>query len=428
MNQLGYDVLLNGRTNKYESSFFHIYLEGESPLTNSGYKDVSKRDYGSFIHQSTHYIQQITTPYGLKFNKYFTYGLILFRDLIDSKESHSTPIVVNEVVQAAEDFKSELIKKNGSSNFLEGNINDIEIKVEDIALAKLNGTAVNIGVYDFENNRAFEDGFQFGYTCVLESMAHLIQLLINPELSHREVPYQSAQLVCDKIRPDLIEDTKLLISICYTSLFFDNPGHAFFEIIESASLTENGLQLFHRYMVDYSRKFQGETMPNYRMMHIMMDDFIDNLQALLGNDLIYIKNVMENCKYESKKGTSVLLNLLYHEDLNTSESLDKLLDFYGYPAIDADNSDIVVPFDLKTNRPFIETASLLSLELIVLRLKEIDGKKECTRYSICDRITRENNRDLIDECCAEFQWEKQLPCLFSNGLSYWRMSDKNFTS
>lgn len=426
MTQFGYDSLLNGRTNKYESNFFHIYLEGESPLKNFGYKDVSIRDYASFIHEYIHYIQQITTPYGLKYNKYFTNSLLFFREHIESNETLTTPILLEEVNQAAEDFKSELLNKNGSRDFSKGNIDDIEIKEEDITIAKENATAVNVGVYDFVNNRHFEEGFQFGYTCIMESMAHLVQSLINPELFHREIPYQSAQIICDKIRPDLKSDTKLLISICYTSLFSNNPGHAFFEILKSANINESGIDLFRRYMRDYSVTFQEVSMPIYRMMHCLMDEFIKNLQVLLGNDLIYLKEVMSNCKVGSSSGTSILLEIIYNENLLKTESLEKLLDFYGFPAIDSNNSDIVVPCNQETGKPYAETAYLLSLELIVARLKEVDGKKECIRYSICDRITRENNKELIDENCAEFQWNKKLPCLFSAGLSYWRLSGKSF--
>lgn len=425
MSEIGYDSIINGRTNKYESSFFHIYLKGESPITNTGTKDVSKRDYASFVHEYIHYIQDITTPYGIKYSKYFTYHLILFREFIYSNTTLTTPVKLEEAIRAAKDFEAELNDKNGSKNFSQGTISDIEIKPADIASAKINNSAVNIGVYDFVNDRVFEEGFKFGYRCIIESMAHLVQLLINPDLQHAEVPYKSAQLICDKLRPDLINNKKLLISICYTSLFFDNPGHSFFEIIESVKSDDSGVELFERYMQDYSRTFNGEEMPNYRMMHKLMDDFIYNLNALLGNDSVYMKDVIENCKLESSSGKSLLLRFIYNEDLSKIEHFNDLLDFYGIPAIDSANGEVVIPFNPATHRPYVETASLLSLELIAARLSEKEGK-QCIRYTICDRESRVDGRDLIDEHCANLQWNKQLPCIFTSGLLYWRMSNKTF--
>jgi hypothetical protein len=424
MGHLGHDDIISGRTNKYESTFFHIYLKGESPILDNGYKEVSERDYASFIHEYIHYIQQITTPYGIKYSKYFTNNLLLFREFIDSKDTITIPVELKEIIQAEKDFKLELKEKNGSKEFSECNIGDIEISDSDLNLAQANDTAVNIGVYDFENDRIFPDGFQFGYTCVMESMAHLIQSLVNPDLYHGEIPYKSAQLICDKIRPDITEDTRLLIAICYTALFFNNPGHAFFKVLESANKDENGVELYKRYMRDYSRIFNGEEMPNYRMMHILMDDFINNLEKLLGNESTYIKHVIDNCKIESSKGDSFLLNCIYGEDLSKIEILDDILNFYGHPAIDSNDSDIVVPRDHNTNKAYVETGCLLSLELIYTRFMERYGEKECSRYPICDRVSRKNGETLIDECCAGPQWKKQLPCLFTGGLSYWRMAGK----
>lgn len=426
MEHFEYDTHLNGRTNVYNSSFIHISLEGQSPINNSGFKSVPNRDYASFVHEYIHYIQHITTPYGLKYNRYFNNNLILFREFINSNETISLPIVINEMEEPLEQLKKELKDKNGSNEFIEGSISDIEISTLDIESAKINDEAVNIGVYDFTNNRALENGFQFGYTCVIESMAHLIQSLINPELHHNVVPYKSAQLICDKLRPELKHDTKLLISICYTSLYFNNPGLAFFEILNSVNQGENGLHLFHRYMTDYSRNFMGQEMPNYKMMHFLMDDMLAQLQVLVGNDLIYIKNIIENCKVETSKGESTLLNILYSGDLGQNDDLLKLLDYYGIPAIDSNRGDVVIPFNPDTNRPYIETAALVSLGLITKRLKNSSTDKCCPRYPICDKVSRDREKDLIDENCGQNQWDKKKPCLFTIGLSYWNMSSKTY--
>nr|WP_320020820.1 hypothetical protein [uncultured Draconibacterium sp.] len=426
MEHFEYDNGFDSRTNKYNSSFFHIFLEGVSPISNSGFNKVDKIDYASFIHEYIHYIQQITTPYGIKYNRYFNNNLILFREYISSTDVISLPVNLVEDIEPARQLELELREKNGSKDFRSGYISDIEINPIDIQRSKDDDTAVNIGVYDFENDKAFENGFQFGYTCVIESMAHLIQSLVNPELFHDKVPYESAQIICDKIRPDLRNDTKLLISICYIALYFNNPGCAFFDILQSVNKNENGTQLFKRYMRDYPRTFLGEEIPNYRMMHKLMDDFLYGLDVLIGNDLIYIKGIIENCKHESSSGESVLLNIIYSGDLGRNQDLMELLNFYGIPAIDSSDNDIVIPFNPDTNRPYIETASLLSLEIISTRLKQIDNKTVCSRYPKCDKISRNYDKDIIDENCAEFQWKKSKSCLFTMGLSYWRMLEKNY--
>lgn len=418
---------LDERMNSYKCNFFHMFLEGESPIINGGYNKIPLRDYASFIHEYVHYIQQITTPYGLKYSTYFIKNLLIYRESINSSQKEINLPFRLKVNEPTKQIEVELANKNGSESFAKGNINDIEINNNDVKLAKQQQSAVNIGVYDFENDRAFNEGFQFGYWCVIESMAHMVQSLINPELNHRIVPYRTAQLVCSKIRPDLRDDTKLLISICYVSLYFDNPGHAFFEILDSIPQGgEKGVELYKRYMIKYKRRFRNKKMDNHEMMNIIMNEFVIILGALVGNNLIYYKNVLNNCKLESSKGDSLFLRMIYYEDISNIDRLSEIISFYGYPAIDSSkSSDIVVPFDQETERPYLEHSSLISLELLINRFKEKSGNKVCLRFQICNR-NRDN--DIIEEFCAEQQWLKEKTCLFKAGLQYWGWEDKQFNS
>lgn len=401
-----------------------MYLSGDSPIRNGRFVKVGLRDYASFIHEYVHYIQQITTPYGLKYSSYFNNMYLLYRNHVDSKVEVILPICMDGVVEPMKQMEKELGDKNGSRFFSKGNVDDIEIKEQDINLAKKEDTAVNIGVYDFENDRAFEEGFGFGYWCVIESMAHLVQSLVNPELYHATVPYDSARLVCTKVRPDLADDTRLLISVCYISLFFNNPGSAFFEILMSVPQKgENGVDLFKRYMRNYSRVFQGQEMHNYRMMYIMMDDFVHRLEALIGTEMMYYNRVFENCKMESSIGDSLFLNMVYYEDFKDVRCINDLLNFYGYPAIDSLHEDIVVPIDPSTLRPYKETASLVSLELLIDRFEGNSEKKKCLRFSKCNRDRRNN---IIELHCVSKQWLKTKDCLFKSGLHYFQWENKKF--
>lgn len=424
MSNTDYDSLIQGRTNKYEIRFFHMYLIGDSPVRNGELKLVSKRDYASFIHEYIHYLQQITTPYGLKTNWYFLNSLLLYRGYVDSNTTLSLP-VPDEANEAEAEFRKELHAKAGNNSYQDAIVDAVNVDLSDIETARINDTAVNIGVYDFTLQRALNNGFNFGYACVMESMAHLVQSLFNSELYHSEVPYQAAQLICNEIRPDISENKKLLISICYISLFFDNPGVAFFDILLSVDQNEHGISLFRKYMTQYSRTFKGVQMTHAKMMEILMDNFIERLEVLLGYRPVHLEKVIDNCKYEAMVGDSTLLRFIYERDLSKLADLDELLNFYSYPAIDSGDNDLVVPLG-RNGKPLTETGVLLSLELIHARLKEENGEKECIRFPICNRLSRSKNIDLIDENCAETQWNKRIPCLFTGGVNYWKLADKKF--
>jgi hypothetical protein len=198
MELFEYDNHLDEKVNSYKCNFFHMYLKGDSPINNSGFfNKISVRDYASFIHEYIHYIQQITTPYGIKYSSYFNNKYLLYREFINSQEKIELPIKLEEVIEPANEMERELGSKNGSKFFNKGRLDDIEISVQDIRTAREKDAAVNIDVYDFVNERIFNNGFDFGYWCVIESMAHMVQSLVNPELYHPKIPYESAQLICN---------------------------------------------------------------------------------------------------------------------------------------------------------------------------------------------------------------------------------------
>lgn len=87
MELFEYDNHFEERINSYKCNFFHMNLEGKTSINNGGtFNKISLRDYASFIHEYVHYIQQITTPYGLKHSSYFNNKYLLYREFINSQE------------------------------------------------------------------------------------------------------------------------------------------------------------------------------------------------------------------------------------------------------------------------------------------------------------------------------------------------------
>ena len=80
---------------------------------------------------------------------------------------------------------------------------DVEIDRREIRIAEKEKKAIKIGVYDYTEDEVYEDGFNFGYYCIIESMAHLIQRKIWPEVEHNQIPYKSAEIICKYWYPEI---------------------------------------------------------------------------------------------------------------------------------------------------------------------------------------------------------------------------------
>lgn len=421
MELFEYEDIFDEVVNSYECNFFHMKVDSID-LKNMDFAKMSPRDLGIFIHEYVHYLQQITAPFGLAYSIFFIKEFLFCRDFINRSNPVVLPIKIDEQFDHVKLTENNLRKINGSTHYNKSAVDEIFIKTEDIIKAKEERTAVNIGVRDIELHRTMDKGFDFGYNCIIESMAHMIQSFINPDLRHNKVPYVSAQIVCQVYCPEIAHDTKLLISICYSAIFFDNPGVAFFTMVDFARKNPdmNGQQIFKIFMTDFSRKYKGVEMPAYRMMHSIIDDFIMYLQAVIGTELVYYKKVLNNCKLEASSGESKLLDIIYNGDISKQEDIEKLISFYGIPCID---SSAIEPF-IPGEKVYLETATLISFELLIKRFKEKDNSKKCVRFERCNKFPRVEQK--TSEECLFNQWQKTEKCLFTNGLRYWEWDKKEF--
>lgn len=414
------------KTSKYETNHFHMILDGNFELPIDTMKN---EDYATFIHEYTHYLQHITTPFGVKICTMYNKMFILYRDYFTTNDTIHLPLELwkehNGLIKFIKYFTAVKGDKNCSLS-----IDEVEVSINKIEEARNNRTAVDIGIYDFKNGKAEVVGFKFGYTCIIESMAHLIQSFINNDTHHPDIAYHSVELTCKNIYKEVSEDKKMMISICLCSLMFDNPGVAFFDVIKISKENRDldGLQLYQKMMRDFSVSYKEKKMPMYRLFHEFIDDFKESLSAAIGTELDYYSLVVEHCKKEASAGTSILLDILYNGDIAKKESFSEILsNMYGYPFIEASNTHIMPQKpNSNTNSLYLETAAILGLEVI---LKRVMTKKNsvCSWYEICKKGVYDPLVDCkVTEDCANRQWKKIEDCFMTKSLEYYQIRHKTY--
>lgn len=174
MSLLSLDIL-EGKTSKYETNHIHMIVDGDIsfPVTN-----MNDKQYGTFFHEYIHYLQHFTTMFGVKICTMYNKMFILYVDYLKHNKTVKLPLELWKEDQGLMNFISFFNDIKGDRN-CPHHIDEVEISPIEISLAKSNRCAVQIGLYDFENDIALENGFKFGYTCIIESMAHLIQSLVS---------------------------------------------------------------------------------------------------------------------------------------------------------------------------------------------------------------------------------------------------------
>lgn len=417
--------ILEGRISKYETNHIHMVVDGDItfPVT-----DMDNQQYGTFFHEYVHYIQHMTTLFGVKICAIYNKMFILYRDYIVKNETIKLPLELWKGHKGLMDFIDFFNAVKGSKT-CDYNVDAIEISDKEILDARKKKKAVKIGIYDFENELAIENGFHFGYMCIIESMAHLIQSFINDELYHPTVPYCTVELICKSIDSDISNDKKMMISLCFCSLMFNNPGVAFFDLVELSKKNPllNGYELYVKILKDNAVTYMGKEMPMYRVLCLFLDDLKESISIALGCELDYYKEVIENCKNEIKSGNCVLLDILYHADISDKKLFSSVFEkVYGYPFIEANNLT-VMPMNKseKPLKPYIETASMIGLELIYKRMKSYSDKTRCEWFRICSKALYTPDDKTSEECLCN-QWQKEERCLMTEALRYFKIKDKEY--
>lgn len=416
MEFFDYDYL-NGGISKYDTNHIHMYVDGaiEDPLSNSTNVNI-----GKLIHEYVHYWQHITTLFGLNICTAFAKLSILFRDFCHGKEEIKLPINLLDIAEPIRSF-IEYFNRVKGDKYARCEVDDIEICIQNIAQARKEKTAVKIGAYDYKNKVALDVAFNFGYTCVIETMAHMIQIRVNPEVEHDVVPYLSGIKLYEYITGRKVasqQEEDLLITLCYGALQHDNPGVAFIEgafVIKDEDISDWN-DLYHRIM-NNEIIIKGNKITFKQSLVDFLNEYEKYLQESIGTKLMYYNKVLENIKIEIANDKHLFLDMVFNGEISNPVLIqERLMDYYGYPFIEAHNIHIFPPV--------IDSATLRGLEILMIRFKNSSPNTTCPWYAVC-RMKEENEQTVTIEC-RENQWDKVEKCLFTEALRYFGLSDKKF--
>lgn len=428
-----FDFLDNGDVRgRCETNFFHIVINAELPSVN--FSDYTPKIKGTYIHEYCHYIQFVSTIFGIThgflWNTYFS----KCREHFEGNNSITIPlnILENDPVLKRQIDKFRSLK--GTDTNFDVDIQRIELDEGEVAVAKANNTGVVLKAY---GRNGEERSFHFGYLCIIESMANLVQSFFDDiEGQHPAIPYHSVQLVCRSIYPDIADDKRLLISICLCSLHYNNPGTGFFEVINilKANPKFDGRDLYSFFCRMSKINYLGEPLTIRELQIKFIDNYATNIRAAIQNELVYFSKVFENVKVEAKSAEHVLLYCLYNDEMSLDEKVIYLQDFYGVPFIEASNQ-YIVPRQPEKDLPYKDIAFLRGLEIIVNRFSPKMTTASPPYDPQCDMFARcwatqyaedieEKDRVPMSPDCKNKQWNKREVCFMTTALHKFNLMGK----
>lgn len=234
----------------YLPSFFSIHLNTKSSLDNLN--DLPLKDRSTLVHEYVHFLQDITTTFGLTniINNVNVQKAINAKIIAQKTNSFQIPVSIEEFSDT-----EEYANLNGMfMGDFESRFNDFS-EITSVELVE-NGFIPNHeekGLIEVKfRNFHEEHSFVFGAIHLMENMAYLIEQSMFDEVNPPTYPYKIVNKLIEFLYPDFQQNAALVVLICDYSLMACDPGRFFYSLMKVLK-EEQATSFEHIY--DIIRKF-----------------------------------------------------------------------------------------------------------------------------------------------------------------------------
>ena len=399
--------ILNELRGSYKTSFYSIYLNGKYN------EDISKmlpKDQGTLLHEYIHYLQNISTPFGMYMSMTrYSFMYQILHDIIVNDTIH---IPVNPILskQSVASWK-KLTKVLGTSNLDRGQSIDWskEIKVE-LYSENVEGSDIENAIFNVVLTDGTQVDIEIGAIIVMETMSALYQSLIDHNASHSDIPYNIIQKYCKKYYPRLASDTRKLICLCYASLYTLCPGAQLIRLIKDYGNNDSidGYTAFYQFVNSYNsgRKVDGSPKTLVEYVDEMIDKFKTMMAKILTSKIEFLDVIFEPIRL-SQKWVPVV-SALYDQTPFSLNHFKTIIDNVGLPYIHTSYQQYSFPNIEGKSKPSQDLIELIALQTIYSFFTTTkNDDKECELSYMCKgNIYNEDH-------CKNHPWTQEIKCPFS---------------
>jgi hypothetical protein len=295
----------------YFPAFLFMQINTDEELSDL-YK-LSKENRPTFYHEYVHFLQDITTTYGL----WNIYRIVDLQKAINKKifENNSNtfklPVIkLDKITETNIDLSGIYY---GDSPTVDEGFDIIITKIDSVEDGTIPGFEYVPNIVVTANNGFNKDcNFNFGAYCLQESMAYLIEDQLFDKNITPQSPYKTVELVVDFIYPEIAKNKRNLIYMCDAALNVDHPGKFFYDVIckmkEKSFVPNNPKEIYAFFQDNAPKNFdiysffenisqQAEkqildyfTIPIFDAVKIWLKDIISSARKLRLNNFLFWSN------------------------------------------------------------------------------------------------------------------------------------------
>lgn len=275
----------------YKIAAFDIYLSGRF---SSDISTLSKSDLGTFVHEYIHFLQNVSTPWGIHA------GIVRNNDIAEMVHSYDnlqeihfpyqftpskTQLIYRKWLQCSIGTGRSCLRIDQSrpTGYFFKDIPDMPVSMHNVHF-----------MFFAEDDQ--EHDIIIGATIIKESMALMIQSFVDPNVfEHPDIPYNIIEILCRNHFPNIANDKMKIIQLCYISLFSLDPGYALMCELKNANLHPelSGAVLYSDFMCgDVVVKGVGRVS---KIQHFrqLLGNYRQSIRGILPCELHYIGHVLD---------------------------------------------------------------------------------------------------------------------------------------
>lgn len=405
----------------YKNSYFHIFIDGSF---DKNLRFMSQESFGFFVHEYIHYLQNITTLFGLEYSTFRYSFMFKVKSQIINSQSIILPLKVYQNLKEHEKAIEIQYALGDNDDYVwidEESLSYrfLEIQQENLVGGKICKISFKILGEEKERN------LNFGAWHIKEGMAYMYQRFFDPNVNSGAIPYKLVELIAKKYYPSIYKDMKKLICICYASLFDKYPATAFFKLMDFAEKYQkySGLNIVEYVNNEKWIGDDGEEYTNNTYIDKAISNFKEGLSKNLVSKLDAIEEILKRVSFS--KEHFPLLTAMYDENFPSRSVFFDLVSYYGYTYIQASNG-FFFPSTVKGQEEFDEMgienncSSNDVLELIAQSAIEttlISKNKSCPLQYLC------LEEDLVNEHCSNSPWLHD-ECIYTVAAKFLNLKNK----
>lgn len=397
----------------YTPSFFSITINAF--LGFDKINELPIEVQSTFYHEYFHFIQDITTVFGLDccWNSFDRIRQAIFHI---QQSQHATELPLTGTI--AEEIKKKKVVQDilmGSRNIDTPNDPNSYV-IQNISLSRRDELTElfpnNDSPLFLDLHLTSPDGppqqYRFGALAIMESMTFLIQSKHYPNTNANNYPYKSATKLIDFYSAKLRGNNEMIFALCDVSLLYTYPSIAFYDILRKIEQTPEFNPQSAADIYQFGINFLDQLGLNvWEELEKRKDGAIKMIEQIFGhpvfeNDKKWLCEII-NAAFNLRLKFPYLMVDLYNDETPLSNSFKSVLATLGTPdIINADGERwISAPTNLKDIEDKIQPVFLSALfQLHELLLK---GAKKCTLKAKC---AASKQKMPIDDNCDNSPWLK----------------------